>query len=632
MNRPVVEIRIDALVNNADLLRSSQATLEDTPIEQVVVRFNHRHAFDFGAWCYGKRFGNKATKKVQLSKHLPERTEFLKNIASHVITQSLTSNTATTGYSIMADWVIMAKWCEENGHSNFMTAPSEYHEGLKAFVNHLNNDHRQYPTRCRMRTVCANLGEQGFKDSGYVFTAQLPPIKRANDAQAKPNQVPSDAEIKHHLQTCEPIFIGLTDFLISNSKFPFKLNLKNDHAWLIADKRYPFISQKALSQSGELCANSITFDYGEGRLRTWDEYADRTEQTEYVRQRYHYEAEVAYKARLEEANKLNHNQYRIRLARIAHDAFIAIFVAATGINESPMRALPWDAEFKIEADEIGFKAIKFRADNKTFTVKVKASFIKYFKKYIKLRTYLCEKSVHPYLFIGFNGNTMSNPRMLDTNILARLHERLVRFADPELPCLSYRAFRDYKDNYIAKSHGPEASRNILQHSEKTQSRSYLKANEKTALDKINDFHTAVNEFFGTSHSCTTPVGGCDSENNPAILPGESPVIAPDCRSNTGCLHCVNFKVHANREDAWKLISLEYITKQMIHVSADTKHFDAVHGPTLQRIDSLLNRMSTIDSAMTETILTLRKEVYDNDSLTDYWQRQLERLIQLKVIA
>lgn len=631
MDRPVVEIRIDGLVNNADLLRSAQNMLASNPIERVTIRFSHRHAFDFGAWCFAARFGSRATKKVDVSTHLPRRLAVLKNIASYIITESLTNNTPATGYSTMADWVIMANWCEDNCHPSFLDTPAQYHEALKAFSEHLNTDHREYSTRRRMQTVCVRLGEEGFFDSGYIFTTKLSPIKRPEGSKTSLPQTPSEEALKHYLQVCEPIFTGLTQFLITNSQFPYQLYFKEDSAWLVADQRYPLISQKVLSQSGKRSANSVTFDYGEGRMRTLQEYLIRTKSSESLAKKSYYDAEKACVVRTAEANGSDGNQYRIRLGRIAHDSFVSMFVAATGINESPLRALPWDAEFKIESNEIGFKAIKFRANNKTFTVKVKSSFIKHFQKYIQLRNFLCKEIEHPYLFIGFNGNKMSNTRMLDTNILSRLHDSLHRFADPDLPRLSYRAFRDYKDNYIAKAHGHEASRNILQHSEKTQLKSYLKANEQTAVDQINKFHSAVNAFFGAPHPCATPLGGCENEGTPEVISEGLVTATPDCKNSVGCLNCVNYKAHANREDAWKLISLEYITNQMIHSSADIQHFHTTHGPTLQRIDSLLSGMASFEPGIINTITELRKEVYEDNSLTDYWQRHLERLVKLKVI-
>lgn len=630
MNRPVIEIRIDGLVNNAKLLKLAQSTLASTPIEKIVIRFNHRHAFDFGAWCFAKRFGNRATKAVSISTRLPKRLATLKNMASHVITKSLTSNAATTGYSMMADWVIMAEWCEKNGYQDFLNTPAEYHEALKAFSVHLNNDHRQYTTRRRMRSVCQKLGEAGFVDSEYVFTARLPPIIRPRNTTTALQSAPSETTVKHHLQVCEPLFTKLTNFLTTDCKFPHSLHFKDHFVWLVADKRYPIISQKVLAKDGKLSANCTTFDYSEGRMRTWQEYLKRTEST--VAQRSYYVAKKAYSARMAEANDSDDNQYRIRVGRIAHDSFVSMFVAATGINESPLRALPWDAEFKIESDEIGFKVIKFRGNNKIITVKVKSSFIKHFQKYIQLRNFLCKKIDHHYLFIGFNGNTMLNTRMLDTNILNRLHASLHLLVDPDLPRLSYRAFRDYKDNFIAKAHGNEASRNVLQHSEKTQLKSYLKANEQTAVDQINKFHSAVNAFFGTPHPCATPLGGCESEGTPEVISDGLGAATPDCKTSVGCLNCVNYKAHANREDAWKLISFEYITKQMIQSSAHIAHFHATHGHTLEQIESLLNDMASFAPDMIDTITELRKEVYENNSLTDYWQRHIERLVKLKIIS
>jgi hypothetical protein len=265
-------------------------------------------------------------------------------------------------------------------------------------------------------------------------------------------------------------------------------------------------------------------------------------------------------------------------------------------------------------------------------VRVKVSFIKHFRKYIHLRNYLCQGIDHPYLFIGFDGNKMTNYRILDTNILRRLYDRICRLVDPDVPCLSFQSFRNYKDNYVAKKHGPEASRILLGHSERTQRASYLKASEQTAVDQIGKFHSVVNEFFANPHPCSTPVGGCTSEGAPLKNENSKNTSEPDCKSEVGCLNCVNHKVHANREDAWKLLSLEFVTKEMIHSSASLEHFNLIHGPTLERIQKLLKEMLTVNPSLENTLKELQAEVYEHNSLIDYWQRHLDRLVRLKVIA
>lgn len=123
-----------------------------------------------------------------------------------------------------------------------------------------------------------------------------------------------------------------------------------------------------------------------------------------------------------------------------------------------------------------------------------------------------------------------------------------------------------------------------------------------------------------------------SEGSPSKGKTSHITAAPDCKSQVGCLNCVHHKVHANREDAWKLLSLEFVTKEMIHSSASLEHFNLIHGPTLDQIQKLLNEMLAVNPSLSETLTELRSEVYENNTLTGYWQRHLERLAQLKVIA
>ncbi|MBD8731009.1 hypothetical protein [Pseudomonas sp. CFBP 13710] len=627
--RPYCEIRLDDHVNHAELLTNVHNVLARNPIESILVRFNHRHAFDFGAICFGERSGGRARREVNVMTHLPKRLVRVQNLASHIMTISLTTVALSSGYSAVADWVLMVKWCEENGFEDFLDDSESYHEALVAFSEHLNTDKRAYMTRKRMQTVCKTCGEKMFPEENLLF-ARIPLIERPLGKTKKIIEPPTPDSVKYHLQTCEPLFTGLTDFLIKEEAMPCKLKVKDGYAWILPDDQYPLITDKILTKGGEKTAGSRYFDYGQARLRTFEEFRSRSTSKN---SKDYYIAKEQYQSRLKLANSCKDIKYRVSLARIAHDSFVSMFVAATAINESPLREIPWDSDFEItNTEEIGFRSIKFRANNKEVIVRVKASFIKHFRKYVTLRDYLCQGSDHPYLFIGFDGNKLSNYRTLDTNILRRLYDRIRRLVDPDVPCLSYQSFRNYKDSYVAKNHGHEASRILLGHSARTQRASYLKANEQSAVDQIGKFHAVVNEFFGSPHPCASPVGGCMSEGSPSKGETSHITAAPDCKSQVGCLNCVHHKVHANREDAWKLLSLEFVTKEMIHSSASLEHFNLIHGPTLDQIQKLLNEMLAVHPSLSETLTELRSEVYENNTLTGYWQRHLERLAQLKVIA
>lgn len=628
-DRPYCEIRLDVHVNHAKLLTEVQNVLARNPIESILVRFSHRYAFDFGALCFGERSGRTARRKVNISTYLPKRIARIKNLASHIITLTLTRISLSSGYSAIADWVLMAKWCEANGFENFLDKSELYHSALVAFSEYLNGDHRGYDTRKRMQAISKACGEQMFPEENSLF-AKLPLIVRPQENTTKKIEPPSRESVMYYLQTCEPLFVGLTDFLTTEEAMPFKLKVKDGYALLLPDDKYPIITSKILAKGGERTAGSRYFDYNQGCMRTFEEYQTRCRNPD---ENHYHKAEKSHVSRLESANSSKDNIYRVSLARIAHDSFVSMFVAATAINESPLREIPWDPKFKIiKTEEIGVSSIKFRANNKEVMVRVKVSFIKHFRKYIHLRNYLCQGIDHPYLFIGFDGNKMTNYRILDTNILRRLYDRICRLVDPDVPCLSFQSFRNYKDNYVAKKHGPEASRILLGHSERTQRASYLKASEQSAVDQIGKFHSVVNEFFANPHPCSTPVGGCTSEGAPQKNENSKITSEPDCKSEVGCLNCVNHKVHANREDAWKLLSLEFVTKEMIHSSASLEHFNLIHGPTLERIQKLLKEMLTVNPSLENTLKELQAEVYEHNSLIDYWQRHLDRLVRLKVIA
>lgn len=628
-DRPLCEIRLDSQVNSAILLQEAHQVLARTPIESILVRFSHRQAFDFGAWCFAERFGGRAWKNVDSSTRLPKRIDKLEKLASHVITLTLTKKTLASAFTYISDWVLMAKWCEANGLETFLDSAEEHYQAMVKFTDHINSDHRAYQTRQRMQHTAKTAGEYMFPEESDLFS-NLPAIMRPRQKLKKVAEPPTQNAITHHLRICEPLFVGLTNLLTQNTELPYKLNVNGDFAWVMPDKKYPLITGKILEKPGAHSTDSVTIDYSQGGMRSFEDYQGRSEAG---CPKYYARAIKSYAKRLSEANSTTDNEYRIRLGRLAHDSFVAMFVLNTGINESPLREIPWDPNFQVSKDdEIGMRSIKFRADNKIITVRVKVAFIKHFNKFLELRSYLCGEIEHPYLFIGFDGNRNTNYRIMDVNSLRRLHSSLQKLVDPTTPCLSFHNFRDYKDNYTAKNHGHEASRIILGHSERTQRRNYLKSNEYTAVDQIGKFNKVVNEFFSSPHPCATPVGGCEQEGRPVKNTDSRATSEPNCKNEAGCLNCVYHKVHANQDDAWKLLSFEYVIKQMIQASSSIEHFELIHGPTLQQINELLTRMLAVNPSLGQKLEELRLEVYENNSLTNYWQRYLERLVRLKVIS
>ncbi len=625
VDRRTYEIKLNIPMNNAELMTKAQLQLESQPIQCTVFRFSYRHGFDMGAWCYSRHWGNKLIKNVDPESQLMHRLVPLKNLASQIITLGMTRLSLLTCHSKLGDWGGLMQWAERNQMTELLRSPSDYHQALQQFSHNLTNDPRSVITKKRVRSSCIEFGEYLFPDDSFDFNASVQPINSSRNKKQISLEPPSENEMTRFLSITESLFTELTKFLLTDQKFPYLMPIENESVWLVTEER-PYVSASVLAKGHARTAGTVVFDYTTGLPRPWESYVAHAKRPTSS----HYKSSIKdYEIRLEAANDDPYHFTRVRLARIAHDCFVAMFTAASGLNESPIRNLPWSNKIEIASEKSGLRTIKIRALNKTVNFDVKPNFLKYLKLYFKLRDYLCKNTAHEYLFIGFTGDKASNFRMLDSNILRRLNDRIRRSTDPEFPRLSYKKLRDYKENYTVTKHGAEAARHILQHSSSTQRKHYLKSNEKTAVDKIGAFFQEANKFFSEPYPVATPAGGCANEGSPDgnISTGQ----VPDCKNSIGCLNCKNFKVHADQNDAWKLISMEYVIRELISCCKNKEHFDETHGADLSRINKILTKMVTINPDMKETIDTLRVEVYEQDNLTDYWQRHLERLVKLGII-
>ena len=111
---------------------------------------------------------------------------------------------------------------------------------------------------------------------------------------------------------------------------------------------------------------------------------------------------------------------------------------------------------------------------------------------------------------------------------------------------------------------------------------------------------------------------------------KSPVEA-DCTQPEGCLFCNNYAVHADEIDIRKLCSLDYVIRATKSLAASEEHFNKIFGTVILRIENILKAVSLKSKELANLVLSIQKDVYDNENLDSYWEEKLSLLIKIGAI-
>lgn len=613
-------------------LDSIQSVLKGVPIQNLVLRFTQARRFDIGALCYTERFKflRAAVKFVEHKSLRVDRCVALQNLISTHITDFYTNSTNLTFYGNIIKSNAFFTWCDQNGYEDFLSCPRAYKVALRNYSHSLqvrkNNGEICKLTAGNLQSTARKIGYDFFPDCEENFYTDIPLISVAGSKKSTP--VPTASDMANHLTLCETIFHELTKFLLGFHDFPYRMPLLCEYVWLLPTQ-YLFATKIIISNNKRRISNSIFWDYVNGRLRPFDECFLFTSQLRHHVVRQYTEA----KRLLSDANADYYHTKRIRLGKLAHDAFASIFVANTAFNESQVRNLRWDNNYSIvNSTTHGFCEIKMRSGGKSISINVKKTFIKDLEEYLLLRNYLCAGTDWPYLFLGMTSYGSGVSGKLQTDAIAKFNERILTCVDPGFKGLGYRELRKYKSNYLlSKNHSVATVSAVMQTSRSTVLKNYSDAEENTAIDEISSMMRRLISAFEDYSGQQTPAGYCaDSDNAGAeIIPPRG--YEPNCKSFEGCIFCCNFKTHARAEDIKKLLSMRFIICEYMASCSDHDHFQNVHGAAITQIDRIIKELLNARPELAGLVKKISDEVTDNFELDPYWERQYQRLLKLKVM-
>lgn len=601
------------------------------PVEGLILRCTDNRRIDLGAICYDTRDAEsrKMPKPVQSSSLRPERCEPIRSWCVEKATRFYLGASPYTVYTNAIELVSFADWCDVNNHSDFLQNATEYKHALDAYTQHLitamgGDDGIGAFTANRLQAEIVKSGSFFFPATSVNFRSDLP-IIYTSASNNEPTETPSQQDIVAHLTPCQYLFDGLTNFVLKGQHFPHRIPYMETEA-LLLPAEYA-ITTPAIVETTFKVSNSIIWDYRFGCVSSLTDCMAKANQkfSQLIPQR-----DEALEL-LQKSNVDLRHPKRLWLAKLAQDAFISLFVANAGLNESPLRNLGWSNSYETSNSEnAGFVVIKYRAGDMEQHFEIKKTFLKQFKKFLQLRVFLCGEKHSDYLFVNYTKhNICSKP--IRANTIHLFNCQIRSFIDPRHQGLTYQKLRKYKSVYLLfKNYTVGVVSAIMQNSGQTVLKHYAQAEEKQAIDEISTTLSFVVSILERELKVETPSGGC-SGNKPSDAETPSDQYEPNCRNFVGCVFCNEFRLHVDEVSIRKMLSMRYVTAERLSSCTDFDQFQALHGRAIERIDSIMAELIQIRPEMQPVVDQVRYEIEHDFKLSAYWETLYGRLLKLKVI-
>ena len=614
----------DAMQNGIRTSVYLQNLLQSNVLENIVVRSAHRKYHDVGSWCFLGKKSVRLPKKVQVELHRPERAKPIQNLVREVITMACTDKTAAGAGSKLADFAILVDFCNTNEITGFLDSPEIYHYALKEFTAYLRKSERKAVTNAKLQSVTMECGTYLFPNAKIHFHVGIERILSIADKDSS-TRPPAKIPVTRFVNVFNSVFNELTDFVLENRSFPHVIAIDGERA-VITTEAFAFLTHSMAKYKPRRGTMSPYVDYTLGKCMLWSQVYSEIPNADY---RLHANFRAKSLNRLSQGNTEMYCQKRRRLQKLAHDSFVALFAIHSGENESTIISTPWDGVYEVNNGENGKRiiSIKHRGGVQPIQFIVSAPFIKYFRKFVELRSHILDGQTHTRLFVGFDYRSFNGFRQFDENSISNLCMQMRSMVDPDFPKISYKKLRAYKDSWVVENYDVDTSAALLHHSKKTQRDNYTNVEEREAIDSVVKALSHIVTMFKKAEDTQVPSGLCNGAKPTRVVKIPSG-YEPDCKNSRGCIFCTEYRATADSETIHKLHSMGYVIKKFLGTCDNLGHFTAIHQPALDRIEQILQRILALKPELTSEAAMLRKQVYEKRALTEYWENYISRFIRI----
>lgn len=480
-----------------------------------------------------------------------------------------------------------------------------------------------------------------YDDEVNVFDYDVISYTRQRDG-TKP-QLPEEQDLALALRSV--IFETSVDLLVNNKTFPSPLRVPkvcneiNDIIWLGYSPwggPIPFPRAKDF----EKYKPKEWFNRELGELVTRVQWNERDE---------HKTRQVAtdswhgFHKTLKSINE-DYSSLKRLLAEYAGMCFVDLLMSMTGMNQQATLSLPWFGGYFIQkssqgnkivvlitADDQGeiddaedasvyLRSIKNRKGYQPVEVTIGNRFLPQFKSYLQLREYYLRGESDSRLF-PFKTKLISHKR-------GYLHSVF-----PEIPKLGAQQARaNLSDAVLSEANDIHIAAQVLQNAPSTVIKHYAAGTQTSHIKCVGGFFNELGsqikvEQKAACNEIETSVGRCDNGgSNPDPLPGAP--IESNCTHQEGCFFCKHYSVHADEVDIRKLVSILYYINKGATRASDVNFFNDLFELVVQRIKELLEQIEGISKEKKRLVSRIKKEVYTEEALDEYWLYKLNRFESL----
>ncbi|QWT47066.1 site-specific integrase [Azospira inquinata] len=615
--------------------------------EQVILKIGSDY-MDVGALCYALRSNNKGKRsqpaKVVLPSLLKQRpAQILKLIT--VLSTMLDGRRPSTISSLYKYLKALLDWADTNGHTDCLAGGNATRNAFRSYAAHVEDRFR----RQEIGSISAYHQQKGVlylleAITGLEEIARgVRLIKQTHQPNGGTEPVP-DHDFAQNLAISQMLFDGLSDLVLENRAFPFKLELpeslgwEHNHLWLFPVHQWRLPPHRWSMRKMQANPN-WAYDYQNGRLATveeiWRNYSLR-ESPKVARTRAAFNIRKAQR-RINNANANSRDRVRFMLGMIAHNSFCYLLHANSGGNQQPILDLETDGMLDTVVTNQGYRSIKFRASGKEVFIPIPISFLPSLRRFLELRTWLLNGTFNPYLFITYGPPTKKflQPQKASNRILEAHYNVLLRI-EPKLKRIRALATRATVNDALLRKHDASIVAKVMGHSEATE---LMKYGRGSVVDHRDDMTTLFQKISAAAKKQrvipvrsalgekTIPLeqgGGCAHYGYPDPMT-DAAAFQPDCGG--GCWFCGHRLLVADEEDARKLASASFVMLQLI---LGPQH-EAKLRPLISKCESDLETIAqTFDCRpMVERI---KKDVHEDGNLTRYWAEKYLLFLELQVIV
>jgi hypothetical protein len=634
--RPTVEVHLPLVVDSMIVQP-----------ELVMLKIGN-NSCDIGASCYVQRssklrktFTPRAVVEGSLQTGRKNSISRLIRILSSFMADKGLRPVTVMNYALQFN--AFMDWADSSGHGACLTNDNATRIAYRAYMEAVGERHKrnEYETGAAVqiqgRTYRILQELTGLEDLN--FGIRLIPDTTWGNVGTEPA---SEQQFAHVLSLNYALFTGLSDLILNNKPFPYKLDMPKSlgwedsflwlfpvNLWFRSSHWKKDVPEKSFSKMG------LSYDYKKGRIYSVDEIQHK------------YSSSIPSKRRsvardgirrakdfIDSANKNPRHRMRCIMAMHAQHAFLFLFLANTGANFSVARGIETDGNVDNIQVNQGYRVIKYRAQGKEVALTTPAAFIPHLRRFMELRQYLLNGRNFPYLFHKLGTRQDKAPAQIAPYTICTHYANLLRDIDPNLPTISSRVIRATVDDYYRRKYDSAITARLMGHTEKVGNRNYLAGSPINHAEDITGFLSEVSkkakeQKILASESVIPKAkvledgGICACFGKPEPLAENVPVI-PDCRK--GCIFCTNRILIANENDVRKVASAAYVMEQIIQGPMSEAEFR----PQIKKCDDDLARIAAINGCR-EMVARIKNDVYENGNLTPYFADKFQLFLDLGVL-